>query len=374
MPGTTIPPVPHYEPAPTTHEEVDWADFPVIDISKAETPEGRAELAAIVRDAMRTYGFLYIVNHGLTQGENERMVDIANVPFAQVPEEEQRQFTSKIKEVGSFRGYKHRQFWAIILSHPSLSSTIDNGVRDQIEHYNIHRPVFQQEHPKALQPLLPEIRSFVGHNHYNVLHPVLRILALGLELPEDTFVNMHNFDAPGETYVRFMKYYPRTEDDEIKTKNVWMKGHTDIGTLSILWSQPVTALQILCPDGNWRYVKHIPNGIIVNAGDSMEMLSGGFYKATIHRVFQPPTDQRGYTRLGLFYFGYADDDVRLVPLVQSPVLQRVGITRKCPDEDAPTMGEWRVARTKVYGVSELKRKDDVVEEQVVNGLVVKHYN
>ena len=106
----------------------------------------------------------------------------------------------------------------------------------------------------------------------------------------------------------------------------------------------------------------------------MEMLSGGFYKATIHRVFQPPTDQRGYTRLGLFYFGYADDDVRLVPLVQSPVLQRVGITRKCPDEDAPTMGEWRVARTKVYGVSELKRKDDVVEEQVVNGLVVKHYN
>ena len=50
------------------------------------------------------------------------MVDIANVPFAQVPEEEQRQFTSKIKEVGSFRGYKHRQFWASILSHPSLSS------------------------------------------------------------------------------------------------------------------------------------------------------------------------------------------------------------------------------------------------------------
>ena len=105
----------------------------------------------------------------------------------------------------------------------------------------------------------------------------------------------------------------------------------------------------------------------------MEMLSGGFYKATIHRVFQPPADQRGYTRLGLFYFCYADDDVKLVPFAESPALQRVGITRKCADEDAPTMGEWRVARTKVYGVSELP-KTGLVQEQIVNGVVVRNYN
>ncbi|KAI0752451.1 Clavaminate synthase-like protein [Daedaleopsis nitida] len=364
MPGTTIPPVPHYEPAPVTGEDLDYADFPIIDISKAKTPMGRAELAPVVRDAMRTYGFLHIVNHGLTDAQNERMVDIADVPFSQVREDEQKLFTSKIKEVGSFRGYKPRQFW-----------TIDNGVRDQIEHYNLHRPIFQQQHPEALRPFLSEIRAFVEHNHYNVLHPVLRLLALGLELPEEMFVNMHNFDAPGETYVRFMKYFPRSEQDEVNTKNVWMKGHTDIGTISMLWSQSVTALQIMSPDGKWRYVKHIPNGIIVNAGDGMEMLSGGYYKATIHRVVQPPQDQRGYTRLGLLYFAYADDDVKLVPCAESPVLQRVGIVRQCADEDAPTMREWRVARTKVYGVSELKKKDERgVQEQVVNGLVVKHYN
>ncbi len=48
---------------------MDWADFPIIDLSKAKTPEGRAELAPVVRDAMRTYGFLYVVNHGLTQAQ-----------------------------------------------------------------------------------------------------------------------------------------------------------------------------------------------------------------------------------------------------------------------------------------------------------------
>ena len=106
----------------------------------------------------------------------------------------------------------------------------------------------------------------------------------------------------------------------------------------------------------------------------MEMLSGGFYKATIHRVIQPPADQRGCTRLGLFYFGLANDDVRLLPAAESPVLQRVGITRKIADEDAPTQEEYRIARTKAYGLSELKRKDAVVEEQVLVGVVVKHYN
>ncbi|PIL28654.1 hypothetical protein GSI_08696 [Ganoderma sinense ZZ0214-1] len=363
MPATMIPPVPHYEPASVTREDLDWADLPVIDISEAKTPEGRKELAPVVRDAMRTHGFMFIVNHGLTEAENERMTDIADVPFAQVSEEEKKRFDGKIKQEGSWMGYKLREFW-----------TIDNGVRDQIEHYNMHRHISQQHHPAALQPFLPELWAFSKHNFYNVLQPVLRLLALGLELPEDAFVNLFNFDAQGDTYLCFMKYYPRTEEDEVKTKNVWMKGHTDIDALSMLWSQPVTALQVLSPDGKWRYVKHIPNSIIVNAGDTLEMLSGGYYKAAVHRVFRPPADQRGRTRLGLYYFGYPDDDVRLVPLAESPVLRRVGVARRCADADAPTTREWRVARAKAYGLEELRRGEDGMEEQVVNGLVVRHYN
>lgn len=106
----------------------------------------------------------------------------------------------------------------------------------------------------------------------------------------------------------------------------------------------------------------------------MEMLSGGFYKATIHRVVQPPADQRNHTRLGAFYFAMCDEDVKLVPAAESPALQREGVRRKIEDAEAPTMAEWRRGRTVAYGQSELKRKDDVVEEQVINGVVVQHYN
>ncbi|PIL28651.1 hypothetical protein GSI_08693 [Ganoderma sinense ZZ0214-1] len=363
MPAPTIPPVAHYEPAPETKEKIEYAAVPIIDFSKVHTSEGSAELVPQVRDAMRTYGFMCVINHGLTQAQYHRMIDIADIPFSQVPEDEQTKFDSKTKENGSYKGYKPRQYWHI-----------ENGVRDQTHRYATVRPGFEQEHPAALQPFIPEMHTFMEHNQFNVLHPILRLLALGLELPEETLVERHRFEAEGMTFLGFAKYFPRSVEEEEKTKNVWMKGHTDSGTISLLWNQPVVALQIMGPDRKWRYVKYIPNSVIVNAGDAMEMLSGGYYKAAIHRVFQPPRDQHGYTRLSLFYFAYADDDVRLVPFKVSPVLQRVGITRKCVDEDAPTMRAWRSIRASTYGNSVTERKENGVEEEVLNGMVVKHYN
>jgi len=203
------------------------------------------------------------------------------------------------------------------------------------------------------------------------------LLAVGLELPENSLVDIHGYEATGETYIRFMKYYPRTEDEENKTNGVWLKGHTDFGSITILWSQPVAALQILSPDGKWRWIKHIPNALVVNAGDALEFLSGGFYKATIHRVVQPPPDQRAFTRLGVFYFVMPDDAVKLSPELlfrESPVLQKVGIQRRFDDSEAPTMEQWRKGRTSAYGQSELKKADEQgVEVEVINGVVVKHY-
>ncbi|KAM5546270.1 hypothetical protein V8D89_000396 [Ganoderma adspersum] len=365
MPGATLPSVPRWVPPPPTKEDLDWADLPIIDFSKASTPEGRAELAPRVCDVMRTVGFMCIVNHGLTQAQTDRIFDIGDVVFTQVPEAERMQLASKLAEEGSKIGYKPRQLW-----------TIDNGVRDQHEQYACHRAVFGgQKHPKALEPFLPELRAFSEFNHFNVLHNILRILASGMQLPEDTFVKMHGFDAEGDSHARWIKYHPRTEEDESKTNSVWLKGHTDTGTVTILYSQPISALQILSPDGKWRWVKHIDNALVVNIGESLEMLSGGFYKATIHRVVQPPADQRGRTRLGTYYFALADDAVKLVP-VASPVVAEGDVVRKFKDEVAPTMEEWRRMRYMAYGLKKAVEGDVASQEQIVdNGvLVLKYYN
>ncbi|KAF8586080.1 Clavaminate synthase-like protein [Ramaria rubella] len=366
MPASTLPSIPrHVAPSSTTYE-LEWVDLVIIDFSKAHTPEGRAELSTQVRDALATTGFFYVVNHGYTSEQTARIFDIADVPFEQVTPEEKQAYTGNIKLTGSYQGYKPRSYW-----------NIDNGVKDQIENYNINHDVTKRGHPQPLRPFIPEIAAFTTYNHFQVLKPILQLVARGLELPENTLVDIHGFEAESETYVRFMKYYQRSEEDEKNSKNVWLKGHTDFGSITVLWSQPVSALQILSPDGKWRWVKHIDNALVINAGDCLEFLSGGYYKATIHRVVQPPPDQRHCTRLGVFYFAIPDDKIRLLPLLDSPVLQRVGINDRFRrhNVEAPVVKDWRRARTSAYGQSELKKGEQAgIEEEVIGGVVVKHYN
>ncbi|KAJ4469880.1 hypothetical protein J3R30DRAFT_3713143 [Lentinula aciculospora] len=368
MPSLFYPPIPHYRPAPMTAEALEYAELPIIDLSKATTLEGRLELAVHVRQAMVDHGFFYAINHGYSKEQMDRVLDIADVPFTQVSNEEKEKYMASSKITGSWQGYKPRQYWHIA-----------NGVHDQIENYNMNRDVYKRQHPEALRPLLSELQEFTQHTHMNVVHKILRILALGLEVPEETFVDMHTWSndrVHGETFLRFMKYYPRSEEDEEKSGQVWMKGHTDFGTVTVLYSQPVAALQILTQDRSWKWLKHIENALIINAGDSMEFLSGGLYRATIHRVIQPPKDQRQYSRLGIFYFSLADDDVKLAPLTESPILQRVGIKRRFEDSKAPTSAEWRKARTAAYGQSDLKESETekgVEQEVILDGVVVKHY-
>lgn len=38
----------------------------------------------------------------------------------------------------------------------------------------VNRDVFKREHPEVLKPLLPEVEQFAKHNHFNILHTILR--------------------------------------------------------------------------------------------------------------------------------------------------------------------------------------------------------
>ena len=46
---------------------MDYVDLAIIDLSKARTPEGRAELVPQLREALATKGFFYAINHGYSQ-------------------------------------------------------------------------------------------------------------------------------------------------------------------------------------------------------------------------------------------------------------------------------------------------------------------
>ncbi|KAG6824875.1 hypothetical protein H0H92_005560 [Tricholoma furcatifolium] len=341
-------------------EALDYADLAVIDFDKLKSEEGRTQLVLEVHNAMKTVGFFYVVNHGYTKEQIGKMFQIADIPFSKVTQDEKEQYVGQMKLTGSYQGYKPRGYWHI-----------EGGVHDSIETYNVHRDVTCKEHPSALRPFLPELAAFTKFNHLNVLHPLLRLVALSLELDEEALVNIHGFDAISESYLMLGARKKNAIPVVYGSRGIC---HTDFGTITLLWSQPVSALQIRASDGTWKWIKHIENAIVVNTGEAMEFLSGGYYKGTIHRVVQPPANQRHLTRRSIVYFGFADDEVKLVPLKHSPVLQRIGIVRRCDDEVAPTMEAWRRGRISAYGQTDLKDgKEKGVQEEIINGVLVKHY-
>lgn len=67
----------------------------------------------------------------------------------------------------------------------------------------------------------------------------------------------------------------------------------------------------------------------------------------------PPLDQRGPDRSGVFYFCVPNDDIAINTLLESsPVLREAGVAMAHRPEDAPTSKEWCNNRIKLTAKSE----------------------
>ena len=81
-----------------------------------------------------------------------------------------------------------------------------------------------------------------------------------------------------------MKYSKFTPEENQKIGQVWVRGHSDLGSFTLLFRQPVAALQIRDPvHEEWHWVKPQDATLTVNACDMLSFLTGGYVKSTIHR-------------------------------------------------------------------------------------------
>lgn len=209
-----------------------------------------------------------------------------------------------------------------------------------------------------------------------MVQKLLTLFAIVLELPEDYFAVRHRYEeAISDCHLRYMKYHARDAATNAKLNNIWVKGHTDFGSLTLLFRQPVAALQVRGAGGNWKWVKPYDGSITVNVADALQFLTNGFLKSSIHRVVAPPPDQANIDRLGVLYFVRPEDDLELKP-VDSPVLERLGYKA---DETAQatagiTAGEWVKARVKA-GVDRSKQaRSDIKEEEILKGVKTKYFD
>ncbi|KAF2101718.1 Clavaminate synthase-like protein [Rhizodiscina lignyota] len=356
--------VDHFEPVKPSKEPIDFVKLRTLDFSKYnDGPEARKELASIVRDAMTTKGFFTLINHGISEEEITRQVDIGHTILKRTPPEEKLRLKAQILEKGSYPGFKLRGLW-----------NVGSDAKDRIENFNVYRVMSQNEQPRALEPYRHEIQDFIDFIHKDILKKLLTLFALALELAdEDYFVNAHSYEGHDESWLRYMEYEAHHDDRDSGGKTLWLNGHKDFPALSLLFSQPMTTLQVRDEhdEDSWKYVAHTPGAIIVNAGEIMSWWTGDYFKAAIHRVVEPPRDQMGHDRSSVFYFTVPNDDVVINTLLdQSPVLREAGVAMAYAPEDAPTSKQWCNARVKLTGQSKqaANGKTGTVVEKVIGNV------
>ncbi len=144
--------------------------------------------------------------------------------------------------------------------------------------------------------------SFISGSHF-VTMTLLSRLSNVLNLKDGArFENSHRDDVPSRTTMVLFRYPKQTEHDQ----GVGHNKHTDIGSLTLLFSEQ-WGLQVLSPESNtWQFVAPKPDHAIINVGDSLRFLSGHQLNSCVHRVIPVHARQEEH-RYSIAYFLRAED-------------------------------------------------------------------
>jgi isopenicillin N synthase-like dioxygenase len=248
---------------------------PTIDLSKYGTPDGNATLAQTLIEAIRTKGFFYVTHFGVSQEAVDRQFALGQA-FYDLPLDEKQRFVPDL-DSGDYNGYR-----------PAGRRVMGGGVPDKTEVFNMatNDGHVTQPLPVLLQENKAEIEAFAKDLHDKVLDPLNHLIAIALELPEDYLTNLHRWNVHDESHLRYMKYskFSASEIEQLGD-GLWSRGHTDLGTITLLFRQPVAALQIKDHEtGDWKWAKPLDASLTVNTCDALSFLTGGYIKSTVHRV------------------------------------------------------------------------------------------
>lgn len=250
--------------------------LPVLDLAESEADPAR--FRAQLREAAHDSGFFYLVGHGVPRDKMDTVLGLARRFFA-LPLDAKNEI-SQLKSP-QFRGYSR------------IGGELTNGKIDWREQIDIgpERPVidgaegYWRLQGPNLWPTAPEGFRAAFEDWAATLSEVgirlLRHWAVSLGAAEDTFDAAFT-DRPA-TLMKVVRY-PGTSDT---SQGVGV--HKDSGVLTLLLlEQGSTGLQVEGEEGQWIDVPPQPDALVVNIGELLEVATGGYLRATRHRVLAPP--------------------------------------------------------------------------------------
>lgn len=153
--------------------------------------------------------------------------------------------------------------------------------------------------------------------------------------PHERFESFHRPAHPSPDIVRLLKYHEHRVSPE--APYVPQVPHTDLGSLTFLFA-PSPGLQILRPDADeWAYVQPRPCHAVVNLGDALSMLTGGFLRSSLHRV--GPLPGADMPERYSFAFLMRPENRIIMRPVKSPLITPIHYA-SWESQSSCTSGEW----------------------------------
>lgn len=282
------------------------SDIPAIDLSKIGGPEHDIVAEEIV-SAAETLGFFQVVNHGVPAELLEKLKAAAHVFFG-LPAEDKAAYrkgvspTPLVKYGTSFVPDKETA-----LEWKDYVSMIYSNDVEAIQFW-----------PKECKE---EALEYLRTSN-KMVRDLLEVLIGKLGVTSDIEATIEA--VTGMKMVN-MNYYPMCPNPEL---TVGVGRHSDLGTLTILLQDGIGGLYVKIEQdsgfnkvGDWVEIPPIPGALVINVGDTLQILSNGRYKSAEHRVRTTNTKSR--VSVPIFLIPQATQ--KIGPLAQ--VVESDGIAR-----------------------------------------------
>lgn len=303
--------------------------LPSIDITElrrdATAPRSR-DIVQALRDACHDPGFCYIYGHGVRRALELDLMQAAARFFA-LPETERRALA--IVNSPHFRGYT-------VLGDERTKGIsdwrdqLDVGPEEEAVPVLTGDPVWLRlRGPNQWPAALPELRTLTL-GWMSAMEPValavMRGLAIGLDQPVDLF------DATmlprGDTHLKIIRYPPQTPGFDTG-QGVGL--HHDSGLLSFVLQDRTGGLRVLTDQGLLD-AEYREGAYVMNLGEMLQAATGGYLRATKHRVDSPPP---GRERISIAYFANPRLECTFEPLNLPRELARLAGAAQNPDPRDP---------------------------------------
>ncbi|XP_076325820.1 uncharacterized protein LOC143233452 isoform X2 [Tachypleus tridentatus] len=245
-------------------------DIEAVGLKQSGQPSNEAfrKVASEIHQAFSQIGFVYLVNHGISQ-ELFSAIFQKSRKFFLLPLEVKEKYK---RLPNHYDGY---------LS--SDKEILQTGIQKEIkETYGIVNSecIFpsDQDTPGFKETCLDFLEACV-----NLCRRFLVVLALSLDLAEDFFLKRHQELTKCKENASTLKllYYPPVTDVTCLTTTVRCGEHSVFGTVTFLFQDNVGGLEVKTKSGEWIPATPLGGAILVNVGDFLEMWSEGVYSATV---------------------------------------------------------------------------------------------